>query len=161
MVHQGWPAWPECRAPNTSWKCKSTQQCLSDTQGQRSLQGSSHTQIQMFKWAGDPQQILRCCDPSLEEVKSRSPACSLPKAQAALEEAGEGLRAPLYCMKRVSTTVIRRTIRQQKRLRKTGKPKQGYHHLQDQPDQSVCPERAPQRKKKKQDVVAHPKGKTR
>lgn len=126
---QGWRAWPGCWALNTCLKWKSMQWCLSGTQGQCRLQGTSHAQIQELWWASDPQQIpqvLRGCDPSLKEVKSRSPACSLPKAQAALEEIGEGSRVSLHCMKRVSTQVIRRAITQQKRLRKTGKPQQGY-----------------------------------
>lgn len=68
--------------------------------------------------------MLRDCDQSLEEVESRSPACSCPKDQAALEEAEERCRAPFYGMKKVSTAMTRGANRQQKRLRKAGKPQQ-------------------------------------
>lgn len=66
--------------------------------------------------------MLRDCDQSLEEVESRSPACSCPEAQAAPEEAGKGSRALLHGMKKVSTAMTRGAVRQQKRLRKAGKP---------------------------------------
>ena len=131
-VCQGWPAWPECWAPNACLKYRSMQWCLSDTQGRRRLQGRSRAQIQELRWAGEPLTHSRSPRSSgamiqaLKRSRAGLLACSLPKAQAALEEVGEGSRVPLHGMKRVSTPVITRAIRQQKRLRKTGKPQQGY-----------------------------------
>lgn len=97
------------------------------------------TRAQMSRCISDPElvlHVLRGCDPSLEEVRIRSPACSLPRAQAALGEVGEGPVVQLHGMKRVSTSVIRRETGG-KRWRKTEKPQRGTHHLQDQSDQPV------------------------
>lgn len=82
------------------------------------------TRAQMSRCISDPElvlHVLRGCDPSLEEVRIRSPACSLPRAQAALGEVGEGPVVQLHGMKRVSTSVIRRETGG-KRWRKTGCP---------------------------------------
>lgn len=43
-------------------------------------------------------------DPSLEEFKSRSPACSLSKAQAALEGVWDGSKVALHSMRSQHTS---------------------------------------------------------